>query len=151
MAIVSIDDLFNRAKQFEERLVSYYADIRDESTNNGVRLLTYYLSRHRLRLQQALDDFDSAEVERVKKIKLKYDIEFYPDKEFHLMQIPPEKVTGQDLIDAAVGYDLELVELYKGILRQPLGPEGADLIESLIKVEERDIVMLKKIAASHYF
>ena len=151
MAIVSIEDLFDRAGQFEERLVNYYAAIRDQSKDDGVRLLTYYLSRHRRHLQDAIADFEKEQIERIKKIKLKYDIEFYPEKEFHLMDIPPQNVTGEQLLEAAIGYDLELIALYKGILNQPLVSEAAELIESLIKVEERDIVMNRKMIATHYF
>ena len=151
MAIVSIEELFDRAGQFEERLVKYYAAIRDQSQDDGVRLLTYYLSRHRRHLQDAIANFETGQVERIKKIKLKYNIEFYPEKEFHLMDIPPQEVTGQQLLEAAIGYNTELISLYRGIVNQPLSLEAIELIESLIKVEERDIVMNKKMIATHYF
>jgi len=67
------------------------------------------------------------------------------------MQTPPREVKGQALLEAAVGYDTELVSLYKQILRQPLSTEATALVESLIRLEERDIVMLKKMIATHYF
>ena len=54
-------------------------------------------------------------------------------------------------LEAAVGYDAELVDLYKKILQQPLSTEAAVLIESLIRLEERDIIMLKKMIAMNYF
>ncbi|MCK5094825.1 MAG: hypothetical protein KAR18_08875, partial [Spirochaetes bacterium] len=60
-------------------------------------------------------------------------------------------VRGRELLEAAAGYDAELVNLYKQILQQPLGPEAQVLIESLIRVEERDIVMIKKMIAMNYF
>jgi hypothetical protein len=151
MAITSIEELLDRARQFEERLEKYYAAIRDGSRDNGVRLLTYYLSRHRRHLQQALESFTPEQLARVGKIKLKYDIVFYPEKEFTLIKTAPEEVRGQELLEAAVNYDLELVNLYKSILRQPIGPEGTQAVECLIRVVERDIVMLKKILATHYF
>ena len=151
MAIVSIEDLLDRASQFEERLERYYAAIRDESKDNGVRLLTYYLSRHRRHLQEALSNFKQEEISRIKKIKLKYNIEFYPEREFKLIKTPPQEVRGEELLEAAVGYDLELITLYKSILKQPLIQEAAGLMESLVRMEEKDIVMLKKMIASHYF
>ncbi len=151
MAIVSIADLLDRASQFEERLEKYYAAIRDESEDNGVRLLTYYLARHRRHLEEAMQNFKAAAISRIKKIRLKYDVEFYPDREFRLMETLPKNVKGPELLEAAVGYDLELVDLYKNILNQTLTKEAAELIESLIKLEEKDIVMLKKITATHYF
>ncbi len=148
MAIVSIADLLERASQFEERLERYYAAIRDESEDNGVRLLTYYLARHRRHLQEAMQSFKAATISRIKKIRLKYDI---PAREFRLMETSPKEVKGPELLEAAVRYDLELVDLYKGILKQALTKEATELIESLIRLEEKDIVMLKKIMATHYF
>lgn len=151
MAIINIEDLLDRAREFEVRLEKYYASIRDESQDNGVRLLTYYLSRHRRHLEEALSDYNPEELSRIGGVKLKYDIEFYPEKAFHLMKTPPQEVKGRELLEAAVGYDTELVDLYKKILEQPLSTEAAVLIESLIRLEERDIVMLKKMIAMNYF
>ncbi len=151
MAIVSIADLFDRVSWFEKKLEAYYARIRDESKDNGVRLLTYYLARHRRHLEQALENFEPDTIVHIRRIKLKYDIDFYPEKEFHLMHTAPNDVKAEELLNAAVGYDLELVDLYKSILDQPLSSEAATLIEGLIRVEEKDIVMIKKMIATHYF
>ena len=151
MAIVSVGDLLDRAQEFEDRLAEHYASIRDQSAAGGVRLLTYYLSRHRNHLRQATEDFGSAKIGRVRSIKLKYDIEFQPQAKLHLLEPSPREVTAPELLEAAVEYDLALVSLYKGILEQPLNEVAAAFIESLIRVEERDVVMLKKMMATHYF
>ena len=90
MAIVSIGDLLDRAGAFEERLEKYYAALRDASKDDGVRLLTYYLSRHRRHLQGVLKDFSAGEIERIRSVRLKYDIEFHPEKEFHLIETSPQ-------------------------------------------------------------
>ncbi len=151
MAYESIGDLLDRASEFEERLAGYYAAIRDESKDNGARLLTYYLSRHRRHLQQALEDVNPGKKENIRRVKLKYDIDFYPEKVFHVMETPPCEVKGRELLEAAVGYDEELVRLYRQILEQPLSFEAAVFIETLIRMEEKDIVMLKKMIAMDYF
>ena len=149
--IVDFADLLDRAKEFEDRLESYYAELRDQSQDNGVRLLTYYLSRHRRHLQEALDNVGADELAHVRGIKLKHDVEFHPEKDFHVMEMPPEQVKGKDVLEAAVEYDETLVRLYKSILNQPLAKEAAELLESLVRIEERDIVMLKKMIAMNYF
>ena len=149
--IVDIAELLKRAGEFEERLGKYYAAIRDGSADNGVRLLTYYLSRHRRHLQEALGNFDPSALEQVRRIKLKHDVEFQPEKDFQLMSLPPAQVKGKDILEAAVQYDTTLVDLYRKILRQPLHSSASELLESLIRVEERDIVMLKKMLAMDYF
>ncbi|MBT3274810.1 MAG: hypothetical protein HN368_16765, partial [Spirochaetales bacterium] len=84
MAIVNIGDFFGRALEFEEKIERYYAEIRDQTGSDGVRLLTYYLCRHRRHVEQVLKDFDSSVVTKVQEVKLKYDIEFSPEQEFKL-------------------------------------------------------------------
>lgn len=147
MAIVSVGDLLDRAAVFEQELEEYYTAIRDGVTNEGVRLLTYYLSKHRRHLQKALEDFSDDKIARIRSIKLKYDIEF----KLKIDKIDLEDIKGQDLLEAASNYDAELIHLYKEILQQPLSPAATTLFETLIKIEERDIVMIRKIIATHYF
>lgn len=151
MAIVNIGDLLDRAADFERRLEQYYAEIRDQSKDNGVRLLTYYFSRHCRHLPEVLKEYSPQIIAHVRKIELKQDISFVPEKEFHAMGTPPDAVRGLELLEAAVKYDTALVNLYREILEQPLIGQAQELFDSLIHVEERDIVMLKKMAAMNYF
>jgi hypothetical protein len=149
--IVDFADLLDRAQEFEDKLEYYYASLRDQSQDNGVRLLTYYLSRPCRHLQEGLNNVDAVALARVRSIKLKHDVEFHPEKDFHIMELPPEQVKGKDVLEAAVQYDGTLVKLYKSILNQPLPKEAAELLESIVRIEERDIVMLKKMIAMNYF
>ena len=147
MAIVSVGDLLDRAAAFEQELEEYYTAIRDFGTNEGVKLLTYYLSKHRRHLQEALEDFSDGKIALIRSIKLKYDIEF----KLKIDKADPEDIKGTDLLEAASNYDAELIHLYKEIIQQPLRPEGITLFETLIRIEEKDIVMIKKIIAMNYF
>lgn len=149
--IVDFADLLDRAQEFEDKLEDYYASLRDQSQDKGVRLLTYYLSRHCRHLQEALNNVNAGELARIRSIKLKHDVEFHPEKDFHIMELPPERVKGKDVLEAAVAYDEQLVNLYKSILNQQLPQEVTELLESVIRIEERDIVMLKKMIAMNYF
>ncbi len=147
MAIVSIGDLLGRAAVFELELEEYYTEIRDVGNNEGAKLLTYHLSKHRRHLQKALEDFSDDKISLIRSIKLKYDIEF----KLKIDKADPEDIKGQDLLEAASNYDAELIHLYKEIILQPLSPEATTLFETLIRIEERDIVMIKKIIAMNYF
>ncbi len=151
MAIVNVGELFQRAENFEHRVERYYAKIRDQTENNGVRLLTYYLARHRRHLEQVLKDIDKTVVAKVREVKLKYDVDFSPEHEFQLFEIDPKSIGSAELLDTAAAYDTALINLYKKILIQPIGEESASIFENLIKVEERDIVMIKKMIAMNYF
>jgi hypothetical protein len=52
--------MLDRAAEFERRLETYYANLRDHATRDGPRLLVYYLARHRRHLPEALDSFTAA-------------------------------------------------------------------------------------------
>jgi len=151
MAIVTVGALLDKAEQFEQRLERYYAAIRDESEDNGVRLLTYYLSKHRRHLRRALSDLDTAKIRLIRRIELKYADDVDLEKGLHITKTPARDVKGEDLLESAVEHDAALVQLYKGMLRQSLIAEVHAFLEALIRVEERDIVMLKKMLAVHYF
>ncbi len=148
---ISFKELIERALEFEEQLENYYVEIRDTTQHEGVRLITYYLSRHRRRLHQAIDNVQKDTREHLFKIKFKYDIEFTPEKDYHPLNKPIPDITGQDLLEAAANYDLQLVDLYKKILAQPMNTEALSFVESLVRMEEKDVVMLKKMLATHYF
>ena len=151
MTSVTIEELIRRAGEFEEKLEHCYADIRDKSENDGVRLLTYYLSRHCKHLQEAIENFNHEEIERIKKIRLKYDIEFWPEKNFRALDCSSEEIRGERLLEYAVEHETLLVSLYKSILNQPLTKEAENFFECLIRIEEKNIVMLKKMIAMDYF
>jgi hypothetical protein len=151
MAFVSIGDILDKAAEFEKGLESYYIGIRDNTSNEGVRLLTYYLSRHRLHQKEAFDSIKKDELLRIKKVKLKYDIVFDMEKELHPLEKSVTEVTGRDLLEAAVEYNQKLIELYEKIQKQPLLEEANSLIECLISIEKKDIVMLKKTMATDYY
>lgn len=151
MAVANIGDLLDRVADFEQRLDRYYAEIRDQSEDNGVRLLTYHLSRHGRHLPKVLEEYSPQVIENIWRIGLRRNIPFVPTKEFYALGIPAGVVHGQELLEAAIKYDTVLVSLYREILEQPLMDQAQELFDSLIRVEERDIGMLKKMAAMHYF
>ncbi len=151
MAFVSIGDILDKAADFERTLELYYIEIRDNTPNNGVKLLTYYLSRHRRHLRDAINNIEKTDLNKIRKVKLKYEVGHYFVKEFHPMKTPVTDVGGDELLEAAVGYDKKLIALYEKIQNQPI-PEGTrNFIGSLISIEQKDIVMLKKTMATHYY
>jgi hypothetical protein len=151
MAIVTLGELLDRGAEFETRQESFYARVRDGSADNGVRLLTYYLAKHRRHQAEATGDADPALIKRVRKVELKLDVNIATVPTALSQGVTPETVTGDQLLETAIGYDAEMIAMYKAIAAQPIGEEARAFVESLIRLEERDIVMMKKMLAMHYF
>ena len=151
MAITTIGDLLDKAGRFEARLETYYATLRDKTTDEGVRLLTYYLARHCRHLPKAVEEFSAQKMKQIREIKLKYDVEFDPEADFEILGTAPADIKGPHLLEAAVEYDSTLITLYGRVLEQPIGDEATAFFESLLGLEKKDIVMLKKMIAMNYF
>ena len=151
MANITLGKLLDRVEVFEDRLTAFYADVRDQSQDNGVRLLTYYLARHKRHHQQALCDFEKTDVAKLRRTKIPHDIPFLPEPELPLLKVSPREVTGRGLLECAMCYNAQLVRLYTNILMVPLNQDVSFLILRLIQIEARDSEMLKKMTALHYF
>ena len=113
MTIVTLGRLLDRCQKAEIQLEANYSEIRDRTPDNGVRMLTYYLARHRHHQKMALGGLAPDMRRRLRKVKLKFYVPFDPTAEFRLPDFAPESVNGTLLIKAAVRHDRKLSGLYR--------------------------------------
>ena len=151
MTIITVGELLDRVQDFEARLDAYYAKIRDCSKDNSVRLLTYYLSRHRRHQAIALEGLSSKILKKIRKIELQFEVPFDTTAERRLPKFKSETVRSDRLIETAIRHDGTRVSLYRSILAQPLPDDACAVLDALVRLEERDMVMLKKMLAMRYF
>jgi len=150
MPYVTVKDIFKHAEQFEQMLSEYYAKLSEQSTREGVRLLTDYMSRHQSRIKEVLSRFSPEQVRRICDIPLRYEPQAADCRCFEGRELPPE-ATAKEVLDLAVTLDECLVRLYRQVVEQPVVEEVKELFESLIHAEEFDEIELKKIKAMNYF
>lgn len=150
MAVTNVACVLRRAGDFEHQLMNYYLDLAEQSTREGVRLLTDYMGRHRRRLSEALERFSAEEYRRISALPLRYEPVSSECDHFEARVLPPD-ATATEVLDLAIEFDECLISLYRQVAQQDVEPEVKELFESLVRMEERDEVMLKKIKATHYF
>ena len=150
MAKVSVEDVLEHARGFEQELAAYFRNIADNTTRDGVRLIADYMSRHRLRLEGALRDMSPEQRKRLKRVMLPFDPEVADCHCFEELQLTPDS-TAAEVLDAAIRLDSCLVSLFKQALQETVDPVARELFESLVRSEERDAVRLKKMKAMDYF
>ena len=150
MAVVTINDVLHRAEQFERSLAEYYAGLSHRTTREGVRRLTDYMSRPRVRIHEELAGLSPEQIRRVRAAPLRYEPQAADCRCFEGIELPPEACAA-DVLDAAVTLDECLVRLYRQVLQQPVDEEINAVFESLVRVEQRDEIELKKIKAMDYF
>jgi hypothetical protein len=151
MAVVTVGEMLDRALDFEVRLEAYYAELRDRSTVDGVRILTHYLARHKRHVPEALEPFTAVDLHHIRLAPMKYDdTDFHPAHCFEGRGLPAD-ATGEQLLDVSIEFVDTLIRFYHWMLQQPLGPGPQGLFQSLLRIEERDVIELKKIKAMDYF
>ncbi|MBI5725094.1 MAG: hypothetical protein HZA50_14125 [Planctomycetes bacterium] len=150
MASITIQGVLKHAEDFERMLSDYYAGIASHTAREGVRLLTDYMARHRIRLHEALSRLDPAEAAHLIATPLRFQPKAADCTCFEKIQLP-EGAGAAEVLDAAVTLDDCLILLYRQVLVQDISPEIRDLFESLLRSEQRDQMELKKIKAMDYF
>jgi hypothetical protein len=150
MAVTNVACVLRRAGDFEHQLMTYYLDLSGQSTREGVRLLTDYMARHRRRLAEALERFPAAEYQRICALPLRYEPVSSECDRFQSVVLPAD-ATAEEVLDLAIQLDECLISLYRQVAQQDVEPEVKDLFESLVRREERDEILLKKIKATNYF
>ena len=151
MPVTTIGDILDILADFEQRVQTFYSDLRDQSGNNNVRLLAYYLSRQRRRLLGAMKDCDPELAESIQGTVLEEALPFSPPDEFFVIETPAHEVEGTDLLVAAKNYSTLLLGLYELLLPLTDAEQDRDIFDSLIKTEKQDVAMMKKMQAMHYF
>ena len=68
MGMITIAEVLERVNDFERKLAEFYAKLSHETTREGVRLLSDYMSRHRQRTHIALLELPIDEAEEITRI-----------------------------------------------------------------------------------
>jgi rubrerythrin len=150
MAVTTIADVLQQAERFEQMLADYYAELAENTTREGVRMLTDYMSRHRVRISAELTKLPSEQVSHICASPLRYQPDAADCKCFDGLNVPPD-ATANDILGVAMILDECLMGLYRQVLQQDVEPEVRELFESLLRSEQRDEIELKKIRAMDYF
>ena len=151
MADVTLGELLGRVEEFETQLAQFYTELRDQSEDNNVRLLTYYLSRNRRRKQQVVDDVDVNSLDQIRATPVHEGSPFVPGEEFGALRAQPRGVNGGDLLSAAMAHSERILRYYGALLRAPLDMDAMVLLQDLVRVEESDLAVLRKMTAMRYF
>ena len=150
MAIITIENVLEHAEQFEQMLADYYANLSEKTNRDGVRLLTDYMSRHRIHIEAALQKIPASQVKQILSERVRYEPQGADMRTIEAFQLPPN-ATADQVLDAAITFDESLITLYNQVLQQTNDEQIRLFFESLLHAEERDEIELKKIKAMDYF
>ncbi len=151
MAIVNIGSLFDEIARYEESAERYYADLRDRASSDGVRLLTYYLSRRKKHLPEALSLLGHHDLQNARQFPILISEDNVPGPAFFEAHRLDDAATGDELLSIAVTFTEIPLALYNKMVEiVPIGTAHG-VFRTLSVLEQRAVVELKKIRAMNYF
>lgn len=144
MRAITIKEILEHIETFENSLTIFFENIHDKTHDEGARLLTDYIARHRHRTLAALDKCPHEVIDRIKKLPLQYQPDIPGKHCFKEIKLSQD-ATPLEILEAAIAFDECMVQMYKQIASQPVAHEIKDLFENLSVYEEADEIDLKKI------
>lgn len=150
MRAIMISQVLEHVEKFEDMLTEFYKKFSEESSHEGVRLLTEYMSRHSHHLKELLGEYPTEELNHILATPLPYEPHVPGCHCFEKIDLPPDP-EASDVLDAAVLLDECLMQLYRQVVDKPVDQRIKELFRELIVITERDEVQLKKIKAMNYF
>jgi len=150
MAIITIRNVLEHAEKFEHMLADYYAELSENTTREGVRMLTDYMSRHRIHIEAALKKIPASQVKQILSERVRYEPQGANIHTIEASELPSD-ATASQVLDSAITFDESLINLYRQVIRQTNDEQIRLFFESLLHAEERDEIELKKIKAMDYF
>lgn len=150
MPVITVREIICKVEEFETMLSVHYKKIADNTQKEGVRLLSEYMARHRIRIHEALDKLDLDIDSPILNTTLRYQPKAADCTCFEKIKLP-DNPTAKDLLNEAIQFDDCLVNLYKQVLSQSIPSEVEIIFNSLVQAERRDQIELHKIIATDYF
>jgi hypothetical protein len=148
MLAITIEEILGHIESFENSVTELFEHIHDETHDEGVRLLTDYIGRHRHRTFAELERCCQDEIERIKKLPLQYQPDIPGEHTIKEVQLSAD-ASPLEILKAAIEFDESMVKMYKQIASQPLAHEVKELFEGLTTYETVDEIHLKEI--THMF
>lgn len=150
MAVITVADALRRAEDFERAVASFYSNLAMQADQDGVRLLTGYMSRRRPRVSENLALLSHDRLAAISPTPLAYEPYGADCHCLEGMRLPVAGNAAQ-VLDMALNFNECLVRFYRQVIQQVADPAVVELFESLICLEEQDEIELKKIKALNYF
>lgn len=143
----NIGFLIDAILAFEEDLDNYYKLLREESSDNGLRIIVYFLARKRARLKSLLDKVDPGVVEEVRKVELADAVTFDLDKILSEGAMSPVDTDSQMLLAKTSNIAQAYAELCDSVIRNTDSGNVISLFKDMSRLKTDENTMLMKMQA----
>ncbi len=147
---MNLGEVLEGIADFEVKLESYYASVRDESGSNGVRLLVYFLGRNRRRIQSIVEACSAEMLDGIKAEKVGDNLACNLVEALETAVHPPKQVDAAQLLELADNLDGLCLNYYKEVIQVLSDGDAINLLDRFIDLKQAERTMLQKMSAVDY-
>jgi len=139
MRATSIAEIIEHAEKFEQDLVEFYREISNHTSHEGARMVTDYIALHTRHIKEMLSELPEEKRQHICSIPLSYKPPIPGKQCFEFIELPDD-ATADDVLEAAISFDEDLLQMYRCVARQDSGQDVKEFFEELVQTLERNQV-----------
>lgn len=147
----TLGDFLDELKRLEKRIDRRHAIIRDATSDNNVKLLTYFLRLHARRVARCTGAVLQWDPQALRTAVLPPTFAFSPRETLAILKTPPAEITGAQLLHSTARYHTQLLDAITAIRLHSSRGKVRCLLSDVIRLERQTLQMLRRMMKIHYF
>jgi rubrerythrin len=144
-------DVIDYCAKLHHQIGEFYNDLSEEVSQERVRMLLTYLSRHEKHLEESLEEYEADASNKVMNTWLQFVPSSGIEASIKAFELNPS-MSVDEVIDKTIEFDDSLIALYQEIINETSEPSVRAVFENLVAMENkekikmvRNAMMLKEI------
>lgn len=150
-ASATLGDFLDELKRLEKRVDRRHAVIRDATSDNNVKLLTYFLRLHARRVARCTGAVLKWDPKALRTAVLPPTFAFNPRETLAILKTPPAELTGIQLLQSASRYHTQLLDAITAIRLHSSRGKVRCLLSDIVHLERQTLQMLRRMMKTQYF
>ncbi len=144
-------DVIEYCEKLHHQIGEFYKEVGEEVSQERVKMLLTYLSRHEIHLEESLKEYEADASSKILNTWLQFVPSSNIEASITAFKVNPS-MSVDEVIDKTIEFDNALIELYKEVIHETSEPSVQAVFKNLVDMESkekikmvRNAMMLKEI------
>jgi rubrerythrin len=144
-------DVIEYCEKLHHQIGEFYGELGEEVTQQRVKMLLTYLSRHEEHLEESLKEYEADASDKILNTWLQFVPSSGIEASIKAFKIDPS-MSVDEVVDKTIEFDNSLIELYREVINETSEPSVQAVFKNLVEMESqekikmvRNAMMLKEI------
>lgn len=134
-------DVIDYCEKLHHQIGEFYEDLSEEVTQERVKMLLTYLSRHEIHLEESLKEYEADASEKILNTWLQFVPSSGIEDSIKAFKLDPA-MSVDEVIAKTIEFDDSLIALYTEVVHETSEPSVRAVFENLIAMENKEKVKM---------